>query len=277
MKTTTRLLWLIPFFLSALPLAGVEVTEFVGGAHAFPTLFDSSGKKLADGDFSQWIEEGKLRIRIIYRFGHGRRIEENDVLRQKPELIQEEWSWRELRDGQLYREFAVNFKTQTATAQKRKQDGLKKWSEKIEVQNGQAYAGFGFALALQNLRKRLLAGERIELQAIGFNPKPRGITVELAHAGVDEMKMSDRSLEGNRFVIHPKVPAIAKLFVKVPDTQMWLTKPPAGFLRLEGPLAEPDDDIIRVDLIPGAESGPARPVETNEEKKNNLPKKTKHT
>jgi hypothetical protein len=53
----------------------------------------------------------------------------------------------------------------------------------------------------------------------------------------------------------------------VPDNEMWLTKPPAGFLRLEGPLMEPDDDIIRVDLIPGAESGPAKRVETNEEKK----------
>ncbi len=265
MNTTIRLLWLLPLLLSALPSPGVEITELVGAAHAFPALFDSDGKKLADGDFSQWIEEDRLHIKIVYKFGHGRRVEENEILRQKPELIQEEWSWRELRDGELYRAFAVDFKTQTATAQKREKDGLKQWTEKIEVQSGHAYAGFGFALALQNLRPRLLAGERIELQAIGFTPTPQAITVELSHAGVDEMKMSDRSLEGDRFTIHPKIPVVAKLFVKVPDTQMWLTKPPAGFLRLEGPLAEPNDPIIRVDLIPGAASGAARPVAKDEE------------
>lgn len=268
MKANTKLLVLIPLLLSALPVLAVEVTAFAGGAHAFPALLDSAGKKLADGDFSQWIEEDRLHIRIIYRFGHGQRIEENEVFRQKSELIQEEWSWRELRDGHLYREFRVDFKTQMATAQKREKGELKHWSEKVDIQSGRAYAGFGFTLALQNLRKRLLAGERIELQTVGFTPKPQVVAVELSHAGVDEMKMSDRSLTGDRFIIHPKIPFIAELFLKVPDTQIWLTKPPAGFLRWEGPVAEPNDPIIRVDLIPGAESGSAKPVEANEEKQN---------
>lgn len=72
--------------------------------------------------------------------------------------------------------------------------------------------------------------------------------------------MSDRALEGDRFVIHPKIPAIAQAFVQVPDTQIWLTNPPSEFLRWEGPTAEPNDPTIRVDLIPGAESGPAGPA-----------------
>jgi len=33
--------------------------------------------------------------------------------------------------------------------------------------------------------------------------------------------------------------------------------PPAGFLRWEGPLALPDDPMVRVDLLPGGQSGPA--------------------
>jgi hypothetical protein len=87
--------------------------------------------------------------------------------------------------------------------------------------------------------------------------------VELSHGGIDEMKMSDRSLEGDHFVIHPKIPLIAELFVHVPDTHIWLTRPPAGFLRWEGPVAEPGDPIIRVDLVPGAKSGPAKPAKTS--------------
>ena len=63
------------------------------------------------------------------------------------------------------------------------------------------------------------------------------------------MKMSGRLLEGDRFVIHPELPLIAKLFIRVPDTQIWLTNPPAGFLRWEGPVVLPTDPIIRVDLV----------------------------
>jgi hypothetical protein len=88
--------------------------------------------------------------------------------------------------------------------------------------------------------------------------------VQISHAGVDQMKMSDRVLEGDRFVIHPKIPWIAALFVHVPDTLIWLTKPPAEFLRWEGPVAEPNDPIVRVDLLSGAESGPAKPVKASD-------------
>ena len=72
------------------------------------------------------------------------------------------------------------------------------------------------------------------------------------------MRMSGRSLKGDRFVIHPEIPPIAKLFIHVPDTQIWLTNPsPAGFLRWEGPTVVPSDPLIRVDLVSGAKSGPA--------------------
>ena len=51
-----------------------------------------------------------------------------------------------------------------------------------------------------------------------------------------------------------------QVFVEAPDTQIWLTSPaPAGFLRWEGPLAEPDDPTLRVDLLPGGKSEPAKP------------------
>lgn len=59
-------------------------------------------------------------------------------------------------------------------------------------------------------------------------------------------------------MIQPEIPAIAKLFVKIPDTQVWLTPPPSGFLRWEGPLVEPSDPLVRVDLASGGESGPAK-------------------
>jgi hypothetical protein len=112
------------------------------------------------------------------------------------------------------------------------------------------------------VRERLIRGEVVTLDAVGFMPKPRGASVEISYAGRDRIRMSDRTIAADRFVVHPKVPAIAKLFVKVPDQTIWLTTPPAGFLRWEGTLAVPDDPIVRVDLLPGDPSGAATPVAT---------------
>ena len=260
MKNWSRLV-LIVLLASSTGFA-VEVTQHEGSAHGFPAVFQIDGQKIANGDFSQSFDGEQLHIRIVYRYETGERIEEKAILRQGSQLIQEQWSWRESNGTGVEREFLVDFKAQTATAKKREDGQLKSWSERVEVQPGRTFAGFGFTLALQNLRKRLIKGETIELEAIGFNPKPVVVTVELAHGGVDEMKMGGRIITGDRFVVHPKLPAMARIFVHVPDTKIWLTKPPAGFLRWEGPLAEPKDPIIRVDLIPGEQSGPARVVDS---------------
>ena len=253
----------IALLVVAPPLIALQVPEFEGTAHGFPVLRDAAGKKLADGDFSQWLEGDQLHVRIRYT-GRDRRIEEKAVFRQRPRLSQTEWSLREARGGKLYRQFEVHFGSGKAAAKKLDEGEFKEWSEKIDVEPGRTFAGFGFTLAIKGLRGRLMKGERIELQAVGFTPKPRVVPVEVSYSGLNEMRMSDRVLRADRFDIHPKIPFIAELFVKVPDTQIWLTSPPpAGFLRWEGPLAEPSDPLIRVDLLPGGQSGPAKPVKTS--------------
>lgn len=140
-------------------------------------------------------------------------------------------------------------------------------SKKIEIERGRTFAGFGFSLALSNLRKRLLRGEQVQLKAVGFSEfptlGPQVVTVTISHGGVDRMRMSGRSLKGDRFIVHPEIPFIAKFFVKVPDTKIWLTNPaPAGFLRWEGPIVLPTDPIVRVDLLSGEKSGPAESAES---------------
>lgn len=253
--------WLM---IAAPPAVAVQEPDFEGAARGFPVLRDSTGKRLADGDFSQWLENGRLHVRIRYEFGRGRRVEEKAVFRQRPRLVQEAWTWRELRNGKVYREFEMDFGSRIAAAKKLDENDLKEWSDKVDVDPGKTFAGFGFTLAIKGFRERLINGERIELQAVGFTPKPRVVSVEVAHGGLDRVRMAGRALRADRFVIHPKLPWFAELFVDVPDTHIWLTNPtPAGFLRWEGPLAEPSDPVIRVDLLPGGESGPATPVGTS--------------
>src|SRR5881275_870447 len=246
----------------SVPLFAIEVTELAGAAHGYPGLCGINGKKLADGEFRQWVENHHLYVVITYRFPDGQMFEEKARFRQNRELVQEQWSWKELRSGRSQREFTADFGSGMASLHISKDN--KNVSEKIEVEPGRTFAGFGFTIALANLRKRLLKGEQVQLKAVGFSPfptlKPQVVTVTISHGGVDRMRMGGRTPKGDRFIIHPEIPFIAKLFVNVPDTKIWLTNPaPAGFLRWEGPVVLPTDPLIRVDLISGTKSGPAQP------------------
>jgi hypothetical protein len=248
----------------AAPVFAIEVIEPAGAAHGFPGLCDINGKKLADGEFKQWAEGNRLHVTITYKFSAGELYEEHAQLRQQLELIQEKWSWKESKHGKLQREFAVDFLSGTASGHVYG-DG-KDVSKKIDIELGRTFAGFGFSIALSNLRKRLLRGEQVGLKAVGFSSFPtftaQVVTVKISYGGLDRMRMSGRLLKGDRFIIHPEIPFIASLFVNVPDTKIWLTNPaPAGFLRWEGPIVLPDDPLIRVDLLSGTKSGRAEPTE----------------
>jgi hypothetical protein len=60
------------------------------------------------------------------------------------------------------------------------------------------------------------------------------------------------------------VPFLVDLIVDAPTSHIWLLRPPPSeFLRFEGPLVEPEDPRVRVDLLPGSGSGTARPVQAD--------------
>jgi hypothetical protein len=241
--------------------SGANLPELEGALHGFPVMTGLSGKKLADAEFNQWLENDLLHVTIGYDFGAGHHIEEKAVFRQRPRLVQEQWSWSESTNGTTFRHFELNFKSGTATALKRESKEIKRWSESISSGPTRPIAGYGFVMVLKNLRERLIKGERIEIHAVGFTPKPRVVAVELSYGGIDQMQMAGRTIKGERYLIHPKIPAIARVFVEVIDTRIWLTTtPPASFLRWEGPLVEAGDPLIRVDLLHGGVSGPAEPI-----------------
>jgi hypothetical protein len=84
--------------------------------------------------------------------------------------------------------------------------------------------------------------------------------VKVSHVGLEHVKMSGRILSADDFLIRPEIPVLAKLFLTVPDTHIWLTNSkPAGFLRWEGPIVLPNDPLIRVDLVSGPDGGAAEP------------------
>jgi hypothetical protein len=238
--------------------AGPEATGIEGEARGFPALRNLKGERLADGDFTQWLAGDRLHQRIRYAFGSERFVEEESVIRQEPSLVQEHWSWVEVRGGEVERRFEVDFLSGEASAEKREDGELKRWSEQLDLLPGGAFAGAAWALALKSVRERLRGGEEIELQTVGFTPQPRAATVTVSYAGLDHLTMAGRTLAGDHFIIHPEIPLLVRAFVQVPDSQLWLaSSPPAAFLRFEGPLAEPDDDLVRIDLLPGEPSAAA--------------------
>ena len=265
-KKSARIFSIFAAGFFATSIFALEVTEPAGAAHGYPGLCDINGKKLANGEFRQWAENHHLYVVITYKFPHGELREEKARFRQYPELIQELWSWKELKDGTPQREFAADFLSGITSAHVRKDN--KNVSKKIDIEKGRTFAGFGFTIALANLRKQLLSGQQVQLKAVGFSPfptlNPQVVTVKISHAGVDRMRMGGRLLKGDQFIVHPEVPAIAKLFINVPDTKIWLTNPaPAGFLRWEGPTVLPNDPLIRVDLLSGMKSESAQSLETS--------------
>src|SRR5436305_14593762 len=90
------------------PVFALEVTEQAGAAHGYPGLCDINGKKLADGEFRQWVEGDHLYVVISYKFPNGQSFEEKARFRQESELMQEQWSWKELTKGTLQREFTAD-------------------------------------------------------------------------------------------------------------------------------------------------------------------------
>src|SRR3954462_2756894 len=151
-----------------------------GDAQAFTSLTDPQGTPLADGRYAQWVAKDVLHIESRYDFPGGRVAVERATVRLHP-LRQESWSWEEKVGNTPVRDFAIDFKTGTATG--RHHDKNEHWEEKFDIKPGEFWAGIAFIEAIKALREELQPGESTELTAIAMTPKPRKATVQITHDG----------------------------------------------------------------------------------------------
>src|SRR5436189_6080181 len=91
-KKSARIFSIFAAGFFATSIFALEVTEPAGAAHGYPGLCSIDGKKIADGEFRQWLENKRLHVIITYKFPDGEFYEEQAQFRQQPELIQEKWS-----------------------------------------------------------------------------------------------------------------------------------------------------------------------------------------
>src|SRR5882672_10891602 len=190
----TRCALAVALTLAVAPLRAIESTIFETAVRGYPVMRDAGGRRIADGNFVQWIEKDRLHVQITYAGDNGRRFEETIVMRQRPELSQELWRWRELDHGKPVRSFEVNLVSGAATASKLEKGEMKRWSDTLDVSPGNTFAGFGFTMAAKALRERLIAGEPVELKAVGFTPQPKVVTVALSYGGRETVRMSGRGI-----------------------------------------------------------------------------------
>ena len=242
-------------------LLAVAPHDREGDAQAITSVLDaSSGTPIADGRYAQKVEDGVLHIESRSDFPDGRTIVERAAVRLQPELVQESWDWTEKRGEALLRQYQVDFRTGEATATRVEEH--KRWKEKLEIKPGRTFAGIAFVSVIKALRSEMRPGQKVELEAVAFTPKPRVATVSIRREPAEQLSMAEREVPADRYTLHPEIPAIARLFVSAPDQHVWLfATGPAAFLRYEGPLVEPKDPRIRVDLIPSrsANAGKAPP------------------
>jgi hypothetical protein len=174
---------------------------------------------------------------------------ERAAVRLSPQLEQESWDWTERKNGALVRQYEVDFRTRKAVATR--VDQHKRWKEDLEIEPGKTFAGIAFVVVIKSLRSELAPGGKASFKAVAFTPKPRVAPVEVIRERPDQVRMAGRTLDADRYTIHPDIPAIAKVFVTAPDQHVWLYGGgPAAFLRYQGPLVEPKDANVRVDVVP---------------------------
>src|SRR5258708_18609937 len=93
---------LAPFsFAREVTASAMRLPEFAGAAHGFPVMLDPQGRKLADGEFQQRIENGRLHVTLKYDFGASHHVEEDTIFQQEPALAQQEWRWRESKNNEI--------------------------------------------------------------------------------------------------------------------------------------------------------------------------------
>lgn len=243
-------------FASAAAAIPLRYTE--GDLRGLPEMRDLRGQLLGRGNFAQRVDERGIHIKVTYDQLNGDRIEETTTLStESGDLAQRAWSWQRASGGQVVERYVMDFDTGMGRTLLVRNGRREERREHLTVVKGQTFAGIGFTLALKNIYPRLAHGERVELEGIAFTPTPRKAKVLVSSAGVETVRSGGRSVRADHLVIHPQVPKVAKLFVNVPDSDLWFLRgQPPGFVRANVQMQSLG--MVRINSVPSGPPAAAR-------------------
>jgi hypothetical protein len=242
----------LPFLLllAASGSPGVAVRSSIGDLHGFPSLSDTAGRVIADGELRQERRGDRVVVHVRWVFGDGREVDEHDEFEVARQLAQVRFAWSERSRGEERRRFEVDFETGRALAVTRERGEAKREEVHLDLPRGRAFAGYGTALAVAELPLERGAANA-ELTFVAFTPKPRTVDLEVRRDGQEAVSAGGRAIPCDRLTLHAKIPFPIGLFVHPDDAHLWFTHTaPRALVRAEQNLAAKDDPLVVVDVIP---------------------------
>jgi hypothetical protein len=228
----------------------VPVRHAPGVLHGFPSMSDTAGRVIADGELTQERHGRTLVVHIRWQFGDGRNVEERDEFRVDRSLAQKRFSWVETKNDHELRRFEIDFGAGRAVAATLDEKGeVQREEEQLELPKGRSFAGYGTALAVSELS--LGPGAEARITFVAFTPKPRTVTLRISRDGEEPIPVAGRSIGSDRYTLHPEIPFPVNVFANAKDAHLWFTHTaPPGLIRAEQNLIEKDDPVVVIDVTP---------------------------
>ena len=232
------------------PQQPIKPRHALGTLHGFPSMSDTAGQVIADGELTQERAGDRLHVRIRWDFADGREIEERDEFQVVPTLAQRRFSFVEARKETELRRFEIDFSTGKARAVTRNEKGeVEREESEMKLPAGRAFAGYGTALAVSELSLDPKGEGRITF--VAFTPKPRDVIVKVTRDRTEQVSVAGRAILTDRYTIHAEIPFPANLFVSARDAHLWFTHtPPPALVRAEQNLAANHDPVVVIDVTP---------------------------
>ncbi len=115
----------------------IRPRHVLGTLHGFPSMSDTTGQVIADGELTQERAGDRLRVRIRWVFADGREVEERDEFQIDKTLAQRRFSWVETRNETELRRFEIDFLAGRARAVTRNEKGeLEREESEMELPAG---------------------------------------------------------------------------------------------------------------------------------------------
>ncbi len=218
--------------------------------HGFLVLRTREGKKIADGEMTQVVNEDRVTDRLIFRFTDGSVYEDTAVFSQKQRF-------RFLSDHLVERgpsfqkpmETLIDASTGEVTVHYQGSDGKEKvLNQKFDVPPDLAN-GLMFTLV-----KDIEPSARLTtVPMLVTTPKPRLVKLEIFTEGQKTIASGNIKHKALIYDVKVKIGGMAGLVTRVagkqpPDTQVWvLTGEAPAFVKSEGPLYQ-DGPVWRMEL-----------------------------
>lgn len=233
---------------AAAQAAPVPVRHSEGMVRGFLVLTDTSGARIASGDFLQSSREGEIRARTVLNFKDGSLHEEIATFTQQRNFLLK--SYRLVQKGPAFAEDIEATLERGGGKYRVKVTPRKAGRERVlsgrlnlpaDVYNGM----------VPTVAKNVKEG-RETIHIVAFTPAPRLVQLEMIPSGEEGFFIGDLQKSALHYVLKPRLGMLkvpAKLMGKMPpDNHLWiLTSDVPAFVKFQGPLAN-EGPVWRIEL-----------------------------